>query len=860
MVASTVLADFAAWAARQPDAVVAVFHDRRVTYAELDERSTRLARWLATRGVGPGVPVAVCLRPGPDVLSAILGIFKAGGVYFPLDPKHPEAFVARMLEEARPPVVLTHSGVTAVAPSDGVARLCLDTDASLLDGQAPTPPTPPSLDDAACLFYTSGTTGRPKGVLATHENVAHYLRVARGTYGFAAADRFCSLARYTFSISLFELLSPLGCGGSLRLLDREEVLSPDRLHRALEDVTVVHAGPSLLGSLFRYLRANPSVPGTLPGVRHASSGGDMVLPNVMEEMKRVFENAELFVIYGCTEIACMGTTFPIDRGSKVAHAFVGKPFDDVTVRVLDDGGGPTAVGQVGEIVFAGKGIARGYLDRPELTAERFVTLDGARAYRTGDLGRVHADGHLEILGRRDFQVQLRGIRIEPAGIEQTIHELDLAAQCAVVARTMAEGDVRLVAFVVEPRVPTAAAFRAALGVQLPEDMLPQHVVVLDALPLTANGKVDRNGLKDVPLQPQLGAERQVAPAGAVERAIAEAFAHVLGVDRVGVEDSFFDLGGDSLLAVLALEEVARRLGTNPAPEVLFASGSVRALAAHLQSGSSRSAHPILLTARSDGPALFMLSGVHVYRELAARLDGHCAAYGVFAEREIATPDPDAASAGGAGVEAGPDGGMRSVEELAREYVAIVRRAQPAGPYRLLGYSFAGIVAYEVAQQLRAAGQEVRVLALVDAVLPEWEAGWRFRVAQLRRLRSAGVVAFASRRLGEKLGVLGPELGRYAGDPRRAALDGRRDAVNRLAAAAYMPRIRPFPGHVTVIASGERLRRDPLKSTSCGWDDHTPDLSIRVVGGDHFAMMTDEPYVSQLAGELLGEMRRADGRG
>jgi amino acid adenylation domain-containing protein len=841
---AAVVRQFEALAKERSTALAASFQEQRITYGELDERSSQLAHHLLACGVGPEVPVAVCVRPSLDVLIAMLAIWKARGIYLPLDPTHPEALIGRMIDEARPRLVLTSSALSGL--TRGAPQLCFDTDAGLFDKLPTTaPPSEAVLTDPAYLFYTSGTTGRSKGVLATQGNLAQYIVSAKQMYAFSAGDVFASLARYTFSISLFELVSPLCCGGSLRILDRDEVLTPERLFRALDEVTVLHAGPSLLGSLFRYLRATQAAPRSLPRMRHASSGGDMVTPSVMEEMKRVFPSAELFVIYGCTEISCMGTTFPIGREAKITRTFVGKPFPNVTLRVLDPSRNLVPFGVVGEICFAGKGVAREYLDRPELTAEKFVEIDDRRFYTTGDMGRLHPDGHLEILGRRDFQVQLRGIRIELAGIEKTVLDLGLAAQCAVVARTLDDGDVRLVAFVVKPSDENIVSFRRTLAKELPDYMLPHHVVVLDAMPLTVNGKLDRNRLKDMPWTTQLASGGDAAPSNDREQKIADVFARVLGLGKVGVDDGFFDLGGDSLSGVVALDLIERATGLAIPPHVLFESGTVRALANHAQStGPTESA--ILLNGKFSGPPLFMLSGIHIYRELAKRLDGQYSAYGVFARREVGAFDPAS--------------GFHSVEDLARDYVAIIRGHQPAGPYRLLGYSFAGLVAYEVAQQLRAAGEEVRFLALVDAVLPEWTQGLRFRLAQIARLRSAplrNIAAFVSRRLREKFGAPHMEFMRYRNDKRLGPLEERRDAVNRDAAAQYMPRIQPFVGHVTLIASGERLREDPLKSPSCGWSPHVPSLDIHTVDADHFRLMSDDPYVSEMAEVLAGQMRQAD---
>jgi amino acid adenylation domain-containing protein len=834
---------FEALAKKEPAMLAASFRGHDITYAMLDERSSQMAHYLVACGVGPEVPVGVCVRPSLDVLVAMVAIWKARGIYLPLDPTHPEALLRRMLDEARPRVILTSSALSGL--TRWLPQILFDADAGLWEKQPLTAPTvESSLGDPAYLFYTSGTTGKPKGVVATHGNLAQYIHSAAQKYGFRSDDVFASLARYTFSISLLELVSPLCCGGSLRILDRDEVLSPEHLCRALEEVTVLHAGPSLLGSLFRYLRCPRAADRSLPRMRHASSGGDMVLPSVMDEMKRAFPNAELFVIYGCTEISCMGTTFHIRRDTSVHRTFVGKPFPDVTVRVLDSNRNLLPFGVVGEICFAGKGVARGYLERPELTAEKFVEIEGDRFYRTGDMGRLHTDGNLEILGRRDFQVQLRGIRIELAGIEMTVQELGLAAQCAIVAKTLHDGDVRLVAFVVKPRDHSAVSFRRALAAELPDYMLPHHIVALEAMPLTANGKLDRNRLKEMPWETELGSKGRTPPANEREEKVAEVFARVLGIDEVGVEDSFFDLGGDSLRGVVALEEIELAIGVAIPPHVLFESGTVRALANHSPSDGPGESRPILLGEKSSGPPLFMLSGIHVYRELARRLKGRCSSYGVFTRREL-----------GAFV---PASGFHSIEDLARDYLAIIRRQQPAGPYRLLGYSFAGIVAYELAQQLRAAGEEVRFLALVDAGLPEWLLGWRYRVSQIARLWSAprrDVVTFAARRL--KLAPPGADSLRYRNDKMLGPLEQRRDDANRAAAAHYMPRIRPCVCDVTLVVSGERLSADPLKSRCCGWGPYIPSLDVHTVDVHHLRMLSDDPSVSEIAEVIAKQMQRAE---
>ncbi len=829
-----------ALALTQPNATAVSYRGHCLTYGQLEERSNQLAGYLAAQGVGPESPVAVCLRPSLDIVVAMLAIWKARGIYLPLDPTHPEALIGRMLDEAQPRLVLTTAALAGLATA--WPRLCLDQEMALFSRPACAAPAgEPSLGDTAYLLYTSGTTGKPKGVTATQRNLVQYIQSAAQRYGFTAADRFISLARYTFSISLWELLSPLCCGGHLRLLDREDVLSPERLARALRDVTVLHAGPSLLGGLFRHLRGMPPVQRAFPKMRHASSGGDMVTPAVMEEMKSAFPNAELFVIYGCSEVSCMGTTYPIEREVTQSRTLVGKPFPNVTLRVLDAQLNPAPFGVVGEICFAGDGIVPGYLDRPELTAEKFVEIDGRRFYRTGDMGRLRSDGQLEFLGRRDFQIQLRGIRIELAGIETVVQQLGLAAQCAVVARTGADGEARLVAFVVKPRNDRIATFRRALAKELPDYMLPHQVVVLDAMPLTVNGKLDRNGLTEIDLPQHQGSQgSRQRPKNERERRIAAIFARTLGLREVGALDEFFDLGGDSLLGMIVLMEIEKELDVAMPPSILFEHGTVRALAAYREESDFPTydglPRPILLNSLLPGTRpLFMLSGVHPYRELASRLDGQCTAYGIFTCREIEAFDPGR--------------GDQTVECLARDYIRIMRAHQPQGPYRILGYSFSGIVAYEVAQQLNAEGEMVDFLALIDSHLPEWNAGWKHRLAMLTRLPGAPwreAAAFLLRKLRQAAGAGCEEPMVYRDDRELGEWEVQRGVSNYKTIAQYRPRIRPSDADILLLVSGTRLRENPLHSRSCGWRPFVKRLQVHTIGADHFQMMRDDPYVSQAA--------------
>jgi amino acid adenylation domain-containing protein len=836
----TFLTRFERYVASAPEALAVRFGDQRLSYAELDARATQLAALLVARGVRRERAVAVCLKPSLEVAISIVAIFKAEGVYVPLDPSYPHALLASIVAEVEPVCVLTDSTRAGAELPESLHLFRFDCDQALLpapdEALRSLPVRDGSLSQSSHIFYTSGTTGKPKGVLASQENLAHYLRAARDRYAFGTSDAFISLARYTFSISLFELLSPLACGASLTILAREEVLDPARLCAALAEVTVVHAGPSLLTSLVRYLKQRGSAAPSFAKLRHLSSGGDLVPPHLLGQLKETFRDSEIFVIYGCTEVSCMGATYEVSRTHEPQGCLVGKAFDGVALRVLDAHGKQVDFDTVGEIYFAGFGISKRYLKRPDLTSERFVAIGGQRLYRTGDLGRIQRDGNLEILGRSDFQVQVRGMRVELPGIEHTIRRLGFGEQCAVVAAQHDENDVRLCAFVVGAPELDVADFRKALARELPDYMVPQKLIVIEALPLTANGKLDRKRLIELARESASESSAYVAPEGDLEQAIADAFASVLGVELVSVSESFFDLGGHSLLAVMLLEELKNRLGLALSPELIFEHSSVRALASVAADPSAREQRPILLSRSAEHAPVFALLGVHLYKELARALEGKFSVYGVFAGEELTL--------------LGTDVPVPSVTELAQTYLTLIRRTQPHGPYRLVGMSFGGIVAYEVAQQLLAAGEDVEVLGMLDSVLPET------RLAKLQRLLTLPGRELASElsgRVQSRFGGPKPAESalfvRESGDARLDQLEEQRQAAYRIAARNYRSAVRPYAQAAFLVVSGERLKQGRLQDPRCGFGRLVSALDVRTADCDHLGIL-EKPSVDRVADLLI----------
>jgi amino acid adenylation domain-containing protein len=560
---------FEARASATPAATAVRFKNERLSYGELNARANQLSHHLRRLGIGRASPVVVCLEPGLDIVVALLAVFKAGAVYVPLDPGYPAARITAMLDDTNPALVVTSRRLAVKLPFGARATLELDGAASWLrELPFENPGLQLESEQTATIFYTSGTTGTPKGVMASQANVTSYVGLAQARYAFRSSDIGPAIARFSFSISIFELLSPLAAGGTLLMLEREQVLDLPTLAETLREVTFFHAGPSLLRSLLAYIKRHYDDPQAFARVRHASSGGDMVPVDVLSALREVFPEAELFVIYGCSEISCMGCTYPVPRDVPLLKSYVGRPFAGVSVEVVNDELEPVATGVVGEVLFAGPGVVQGYLNRPELTAQKFIERHGSRFYKTGDRGRFSEEGLLELLGRSDFQVQLRGMRVELGEIEHHLRKAPGVSNGVVVAKQLSDDEKALVAYVVADDracgngAERTAAIRDYLTQHLPDYMVPGTFVELAALPLNHNMKIDRRALPDPPQLAQRVAHGPALrePETATERQLAELWKSSLRVERVGLDDNFFDLGGHSMLALQLILEVDRQLG------------------------------------------------------------------------------------------------------------------------------------------------------------------------------------------------------------------------------------------------------------------------------------------------------------
>ncbi|MFK0173296.1 amino acid adenylation domain-containing protein [Streptomyces sp. NPDC090306] len=701
---TTLVGPIEARAARTPHAIALVHGDTTLTYGDLNARANRLARHLQRQGAGPGRVVAVSVPRSVELVVSLLAVLKAGAAYLPLDPDYPAPRLTYMLEDAAPVCAVTDSAerlpagtATPLVVLDG---LDLSAYPWVNPARALTPGHP------AYVIYTSGSTGRPKGVVVSHGAIDNRLRWMQHTYGLTAGDRVLQKTPSSFDVSVWEFFWPLRQGATLVVADPGGHKDPVYLARLIREqaVTTCHFVPSML----QVFLAGPDA-ASCTGLRRVFCSGEALPRETANAFGHALPGVELHNLYGPTE-AAVDVTFHACAPYGSGPVPIGAPVWNTRLYVLDAALQPCPPGVPGELFLAGAQLADGYLNRSELNATRFVAdpfgAPGTRMYRTGDLARWTRDGEVEYLGRTDHQVKLRGQRIELGEIEAVLAARDgVDGACALVLED------RLVGYVTG--AVDGAAVRAAVARELPEHMVPSAVVVLDTFPLSPNGKLDRRELPAPVFAGGPGARR---PSGPREEALTRLFAEVLGVDGVGPDDAFFDLGGTSLLAVRLVGRVREEFGTELTIGSLFEAPTPAALAPRLDAGrpASGDALGVVLPLRAEGGraplfAIHPAGGIAwCYAGLAARLGPDQPVYGIQA-RGLADDDPLPAS----------------LQEEAEDYVRQIRETRPHGPYRLVGWSVGGVLAHTVAVLLQGAGEEVELLALLDSFPAEQ---WRERSA------------------------------------------------------------------------------------------------------------------------------------
>ncbi|MDD9937291.1 MAG: amino acid adenylation domain-containing protein [Myxococcales bacterium] len=698
-------------AAETPDAVAVVYEDQRLSYRELNRRANQLARRLIDREVGPDTLVGLFVERSLETVVGILGIVKAGAGYLPLDPQMPGDRLAFILEDAESPVVVTQQSLADDLPQSAAEVVVIDgrglRDAAQQAQWDKNPNVTVSPDNLIYVIYTSGSTGKPKGVQLTHRNVVRLFDRTQHWFGFDASDVWTLFHSYAFDFSVWELWGALAYGGKLVVVPYRISRSPRDFHGLLveEGVTVLNQTPSAFGQL---IRADEGTPGSSAlKLRYVIFGGEALELRMLQPWveRHGVDAPQLVNMYGITETTVHVTYRVLTRGdiAEDRGSFIGVPIPDLKIYALNPAFQPVPVGCPGELYVAGEGLARGYLRRPELTAERFIdepadsVADAGRLYRTGDVARLLWNGDIDYLGRADQQVKIRGFRLELGEVESVLTALPGVHRGVVIVREDTPGDKRLAAYVVGKGAdkPNADALRQAMRDKLPQYMVPSAIMALDALPLTVNGKVDRRALP-MPAVERKGGEGE-APEGELETQLAGLFAEVLRLPTVGRNDNFFDLGGHSLLAAALVGKIEESLGSQLPMGAIFDTPTVAALAEALSDGGEVKTRALMcLKSSGSGQPLFYVGSALQGRWLAEQLaEDSQPVYALnffgldLQEHEIEVPT------------------------IARLFLEEVRTVQPHGPYRLCAYCADTKLAYEMAAQLKQLGEDVDRMIFID---------------------------------------------------------------------------------------------------------------------------------------------------
>jgi len=853
---------FEAQAARTPQATAVVHGNQELTYDEINRQANQLAHYLKKRGIGPDVAVGICMHRSIEMLVGLLGILKAGGAYLPLDASYPPERLSFMIEDAAVSLVLTQERLRASLLDHSAQLICLDSEWSRVGTESENTPvnvaTPLNL---VYIIYTSGSTGRPKGVMITHTGLGNYLSWCTQAYAVGEGSGSLVHSPLGFDLTVTSLLAPLVCGQRVTLLSEEEGI--DGLSKALSDCwdySLLKITPSHVEGLNYSLAPEAAADAT----RALIIGGEALLGETLEFWRREAPGTRLINEYGPTEtvVGCCVYEVPATDAA-FGPVPIGRPIANTQLYILDDHMQVVPIGVPGELYIGGAGVARGYLKRPELTAEKFLPHpfakeSGARLYKTGDLARYLSGGTIEFLGRIDHQVKVRGHRIELGEIETSLMQHSGVRESVVIARDGSDRAKELVAYVVpEPDAsPSVEELQSFLRAKLPEYMVPAAFTMLEALPLTSNGKVDRRSLPAPELSRPDLRQPYVAPRDALEEQLVKACEQVLARRSVGIRDNFFALGGDSLLAVRLFAQIENRFGRKLPLATLFKSPTIEQLAQLLRGTESKHTWSSLVPVQQKGslPPLFCIhaggANVLIYRPLARHLGTEQPVYALQARGLDGLMEP-----------------LTRVEEMASYYLKEIRSLQPEGPYHLLGASFGGLVAFEMAHQLNAQGQQVALLAMLNTNCPVYTLLHRVR-CQLGHLKQRGLRSHAQSigravavRLNKRL--VKPDGFNVVDRELQSLMERREDSDDALiktvfgiyrASEAYQPVGKIYSGKITFFWAEDD--EADFEDNRLGWRRLAAGgLEVHPVPGTH-GSMREEPHVQTLVAELRPCLERA----
>lgn len=684
-----------------PNAVAVIYRNEKLTYSELNARANQLAHYLRKNGVQEETLVPICIERSLEMIVGILGILKSGGAYVPIDPEYPLERIEYMLKDSNAAILLSTKKSLGSLKTHDLRVIDIQDDWNIIRREPTANPLKITGSfNLAYVIYTSGSTGRPKGVMIEHRNVCSFIRWCEQEFSLSTFRIVYASTSICFDLSVFEIFYPLSVCKPFRIIQNGLEIGN---YLAKDSEVLINTVPSILQSLLRERSdlANVSV------INMAGEPIPLLVQQSLDADKKEIRN-----LYGPSEDTTYSTAFRIRKGSPV---FIGRPISNTKIYIVDNKNQLCPIGVSGEIFIGGSGLSRGYLNRPELTAEKFIRNPFSddvkeRVYKTGDLGRYTIDGNIIFLGRKDQQVKIRGYRIELGEIELTLSRFPSVKQVVVLAMEDQEGDKRLVAYLelsLEQK-PSTSDLRLFIREKLPEYMVPSLFMFLKTFPLTPNGKVDRSALPAPDLQRPALEKTYLAPRNNLERKLAKIFEECLRIQPIGVRDNFFDLGTHSIQAAHIFSRIKNNLGKQLHLSILLQAPTIEQLAVIINAKNKTAPWSALVPMQPNGykPPLFCIHGgigtVLFYRDLASSLGSDQPFYGLQAKglNGIGTPHT-------------------CIEDMASYYIDEIKKLQPEGPYYLGGYCFGGIVAYEMAKQLTSQGQEIALLANFNAVSPTY---------------------------------------------------------------------------------------------------------------------------------------------
>jgi amino acid adenylation domain-containing protein len=820
---------FEAQVEQTPNAIAAVFENQQLTYQQLNQRANQLAQYLQKLGVKPEVLVGICVERSLDLVVGLLGILKAGGAYVPLDPAYPQERLAFLLDDAQVSVLLTQQFlVEKLEQLPGYEKsilVCLDSDRETVATQGKENLVNLATgDNLAYVIYTSGSTGKPKGVQIAHQSLSNLLNSMQISLEVTESEVFLAVTTISFDIAALELYLPLIAGAKLIIVSHEIAVDGNKLLAELSKYgpAIVQATPATWQMLINCgLSANHTL--------KICCGGEALPRRLSQQLLAI--GSEVWNLYGPTETTIWSTAYRVKKLDEIEHSLelIGKAIANTETYILDSALQPVPVNLPGELHIGGIGLARGYLNRPELTAEKFISHPfshepGARLYKTGDLARYLPDGNIEFLGRLDHQVKIRGFRIELGEIEAVLGQYPAVRESVVIAQEDDTGSKRLIAYLVSRQEQIIAVddLRRFLKQRLPDYMVPSFFVLLEALPLTPNRKVDRNALLVLEGERLDVAEQFVAPSTPLEEILANIWIEILGLEQVGIHNNFFELGGNSLLGAQMFAEVKKVFNVTVPLASLYEGPTVAKLAEILLEQKWSTPYNSLIPLQPNGsmPPLFAIHYFN-YGPLAHYLGEDQPIYGLHYGIATKTTESDSTL---------PD----QLEDLAAHYLQEMQAIHPQGPYRLMGFSFGGVIAFEVAQQLVAKGEKVDLLVMFDTFapglepLPLLQQSLRSRHL-LYSARKAGLLKTFRKAKDRVFGGFSKPIQKSSNEP-----------------YPYLPQT--YSGNVVLFNAIDKFSSYKFPP-DLGWRKFVAgELEIHNISGDHSSLL-EEPHVQILAETL-----------